>query len=73
MNKLLRRVLLVTFIGVVLYGLFAVYTGVHQIGKSLALFHKNAFVLALGLACLNYLLRFAKWQYYLARLQIRGI
>jgi len=72
-NKLLRRVLLVTFVGVLLYGLFAVYTGVHQMGASLALFHKSAFALALALACLNYLLRFGKWQYYLARLHIRGI
>jgi uncharacterized membrane protein YbhN (UPF0104 family) len=73
MNQLLRRVLVVTFVGVVLYGLFAVYTGVHQIGSSLAQFRGSTFGVALGLACLNYLLRFGKWQYYLARLQIRGI
>ncbi len=73
MNGLLRRVLIVTFVGVLLYGLFAVYTGVHQIGSSLARFHASALLLALGLACCNYLLRFAKWQYYLARLEIRGI
>ena len=73
MNNLLRRVLLVTFVGVVLYGLFAIYAGVHQIGASLAHFRGVTFLLALCLACLNYLLRFGKWQYYLARLQIRGI
>ncbi len=73
MNNLLRRVLLVTFVGVVLYGLFAVYAGVHQIGASLSHFRGATFLLALCLACLNYLLRFGKWQYYLARLQIRGI
>jgi len=72
-NRLVRRVLVVTFIGVVLYGLFAVYTGVHQIGSSLARFHGSALALALCLACLNYLLRFGKWQYYLAELKIRGI
>jgi len=72
-NNLLRRVLVVTFVGVVLYGLFAVYAGVHQIGSSLAQFRGVTFLLALCLACLNYLLRFGKWQYYLARLQIRGI
>ena len=32
MNSLVRRVLIVTFAGVILYGLFAVYTGVQQIG-----------------------------------------
>lgn len=73
MNALVRRVLIVTFVGVLLYGLFAVYTGVHQIGSSLSRFHPSAFLLALGLACFNYLLRFAKWQYYLARLEIRDI
>jgi uncharacterized protein (TIRG00374 family) len=72
-NGIVRRVLLVTLVGVLLYGLFAVYTGVNQIGSSLSHFHGLAFVTALGLACLNYLLRFGKWQYYLARLGIRGI
>jgi len=72
-NGIVRRVLLVTLVGVVLYGLFAVYTGVHQIGSSLERFHGSAFLVALGLACFNYLLRFGKWQYYLARLEIRGI
>jgi uncharacterized protein (TIRG00374 family) len=73
MSQLLRRVLLVTFVGVVLYGLFAVYSGVHQIGSSLSHFRGSAFALALCLACTNYLLRFLKWQYYLARLEIRSI
>ena len=42
MNNLLRRVLAVTFVGVLLYGLFAVYTGVQQIGSSLSRFHAVA-------------------------------
>lgn len=73
MNGLVRRVLLVTLVGVLLYGLFAVYTGVQQIGSSLSTFHVVALAAALGLACFNYLLRFAKWQYYLAKLEIRGL
>ena len=73
MNGVARRVLLVTLVGVVLYGVFVVYTGVGQMGTSLSRFRPSAFLLALALACLNYLLRFLKWQYYLARLQIRGI
>lgn len=73
MSSLVRRVLLVTLLGVVLYGLFVVYTGLHQIGSSLARFHGSAFALALGLACANYILRFGKWQYYLSRLGISGI
>jgi uncharacterized protein (TIRG00374 family) len=66
-------VLIVTLIGVLLYGLFAVYTGMQSVGESLASFRGGAFWLALSLASLNYLLRFGKWQYYLARLEIRGI
>jgi glycosyltransferase 2 family protein len=73
MNRLMRRVLLVTLIGVVLYGAFAVYTGLNELGASLARFRGSAFVVALALATFNYLLRFGKWQYYLARLEIRGI
>ena len=73
MNSIVRRVLLVTLLGVVLYGLFVVYTGLNQIGSSLARFHGSAFLLALALACSNYLLRFGKWQYYLARLGIRDV
>jgi uncharacterized membrane protein YbhN (UPF0104 family) len=72
-NSLVRRVLVVTLLGVVLYGLFVVYTGLQQIRESLAHFHGSAFALALALACGNYLLRFGKWQYYLARLGIVGI
>jgi uncharacterized protein (TIRG00374 family) len=66
-------VLLVTFVGVLLYGLFAVYTGMHEIGASLASFRGSALALALSLACVNYVLRFGKWQYYLAQLEIRSI
>jgi glycosyltransferase 2 family protein len=73
MTGIVRRVLFVTLIGVVLYGLFAVYAGVQQMGTSLSRFHWSAFLVALGLACFNYLLRFGKWQYYLGRLGIRGI
>jgi uncharacterized membrane protein YbhN (UPF0104 family) len=73
LNALVRRVLLVTLVGVVLYGLFVVYTGLQQMGESLARFHVSAFGLAILLACFNYGLRFGKWQYYLGRLGIRGI
>jgi uncharacterized protein (TIRG00374 family) len=60
-------------VGVLLYGLFAVYTGMQAIGASFAKFNGGAFWLALALASFNYLLRFGKWQYYLARLGIGGI
>jgi glycosyltransferase 2 family protein len=72
-SPLVRRALLVTLLGVLVYGLFVAYTGMQQIGASMARFHGSAFVAALALACFNYLLRFGKWQYYLARLEIVGI
>lgn len=73
MKSLIRRVVLVTLCGVVLYGLFAIYTGVSRMGAELARFDFAALVLALGLSTLNYSVRFFKWQFYLARLQVRGI
>jgi uncharacterized membrane protein YbhN (UPF0104 family) len=60
-------------LGVVLYGGFVAYTGWHQVEQSLASFRWSAFAWALGLASSNYVLRFLKWEYYLARLGIRGI
>jgi uncharacterized protein (TIRG00374 family) len=68
-----RRVLLVTLLAVVLYGVFVIYAGMSQIGSSLSRFRPGAFALALGLASFNYLLRFLKWQYYLKRLDVRGV
>ncbi len=73
MSPLVRRALWVTLLGVVLYGAFVIYTGLAEIGESLSRFHGSAFAIALALACFNYLLRFGKWQYYLARLGIERI
>ncbi len=73
MTRLVRRALLVTLLGVLLYGIFVVFTGLNRMGATLAEFRGVAFAAALGLACSNYLLRFGKWQYYLARLGITGI
>ncbi len=73
MSGIARRVLLVTLLAVVLYGVFVVYTGMSQMGESLSRFRWSALGIALGLASFNYVLRFLKWQYYLARLEIRGV
>lgn len=69
----LRRILLVMLAGVALYGGFVLYVGAREIGTTLAQFRWLAFLLALGLATANYGLRFLKWEYYLARLDIRGV
>ncbi|MDX2051601.1 MAG: lysylphosphatidylglycerol synthase transmembrane domain-containing protein [Polyangiaceae bacterium] len=73
MKNLVTRLLVAVLLGVLLYGAFVLYTGYSKIAQSLVHFHWSAFALALALATTNYLLRFLKWEYYLARLNIRGI
>jgi uncharacterized membrane protein YbhN (UPF0104 family) len=73
MKRFLRRVILVMLLGVVLYGAFVAYTGWRQIEQTLSSFRWSAFALALALASSNYVLRFLKWEYYLKRLEIRGV
>jgi uncharacterized protein (TIRG00374 family) len=73
MNRLLRRLLVAMMLGVLVYGAFAFYRGTREIGHTLAHFHWAAFGAACALAFGNYLTRFLKWEYYLARLGIRGI
>src|SRR5262249_46268752 len=50
-----------------------VYTGLGKIGQSLSHFQTATFAIACGLAFGNYLLRYLKWEFYLARLDIRGV
>jgi uncharacterized protein (TIRG00374 family) len=73
MTRLLRRLLAAMILGVVVYAAFALYRGVHEIGESLAKFSWSAFVVACALAFGNYITRFFKWEFYLARLDIRGV
>jgi uncharacterized protein (TIRG00374 family) len=60
-------------LAVVLYGGFAVWQGVGKMGDELGRFAWGAFAGACCLALGNYLLRWLKWEFYLARLGIRGI
>ncbi len=73
MKKFVRRIVLAMLLGVLLYGAFVAYTGYRDIQASLSDFRWSAFALALILASGNYGLRFLKWEYYLARLEIRDI
>ncbi len=73
MNANLRRILVAMLLGVGVYGAFVVYRGVENIGQSLKHFRISAFVVACALAFGNYLLRYFKWEFYLARLDIRGV
>gem|GEM_PF-40330 len=72
-QTLVRRLLGAALLGVVVYGAFVFYRGYRSIGAQLALFHWEYFAAALGLTFGNYVLRFLKWEFYLARLDIRGV
>src|SRR5580692_6696962 len=69
----IRRVLLAMLLGVVVYGGYAVYAGLGKMGDELARFHWWAFGAACALAFGNYLVRWLKWEFYLARLGIKGV
>lgn len=73
MGRTVRRILIALLLGVVLYGAFVLWAGYREISGSLARFNWLYFAAAIGLATGNYLLRFAKWEYYLARLGIRHV
>jgi uncharacterized membrane protein YbhN (UPF0104 family) len=72
-SVLVRRVLVVMLLGVVLYGGFAVWRGLGKMGDELGRFHWWAMGAACSLAFGNYMVRWLKWEFYLARLAIRGV
>lgn len=73
MNRFMRRVIGAMLLGVCVYGAFVLYTGIGRMHDSLARFRWSAFGVALALASSNYVIRFAKWQYYLSRLGVGGV
>lgn len=68
-----RQLLVGILLGVLLYGGVVAYAGLQQISAVLDRFRWSAFAAALGLASLNYVLRFGKWQYYLRRLGVAHV
>ncbi|MCC6556853.1 MAG: flippase-like domain-containing protein [Polyangiaceae bacterium] len=73
MSKLTRRLVLAMFLGVAIYGALVLARGSDQIRACFEVFAWWTFAAACGLAFLNYVLRFLKWEYYLSILEIRGI
>mgnify|MGYP001178335938 FL=1 len=73
MNQFIKKLILALLLGVAVYGAFVIWTGVEKVSVALERFEFWTFGLALGLSSLNYLLRFAKWEYYLSVLGIRGV
>lgn len=72
-NANIRKIIYAMLLGVVVYGGFAVYSGLDKIGDALSRFHFAAFGAACALAFANYVIRFFKWEFYLARLDIKGV
>lgn len=72
-NKLGRRLVVAMLFGVAVYGVLVFYRGTEKIGEQLATFAWGSFAVACGLSFVNYVLRFLKWEYYLAVLDIRGV
>jgi uncharacterized protein (TIRG00374 family) len=70
---LVRRVVYAMMLAVVVYGAFAVWHGVGNLGDELSRFHAWTFAAACALALANYGMRWLKWEFYLARLGIRGV
>ena len=73
MNLSLRRIVPVLLFAVVVLTCFAVGRDVSRTRAALASFDSRAFAAACALALGNYLLRFLKWEFYLARLGIRTV
>jgi glycosyltransferase 2 family protein len=73
MKTNIRRILVAMLLGVCVYGGFAVYSGLGKIRAALETFHPSAFAFACSLAFGNYILRFFKWEFYLARLGVKGV
>jgi glycosyltransferase 2 family protein len=68
-----KRVIGVMCLFVLLYGVFAVYQGTSKMGAALSHYRWSTFAAACTLAFGNYVLRYGKWEFYLARLNIRGV
>jgi glycosyltransferase 2 family protein len=60
-------------LAVAVYGGFAVWQGLDKMGDELGRFAWWTFALACALALGNYLLRWLKWEFYLARLGVHGV
>jgi uncharacterized membrane protein YbhN (UPF0104 family) len=73
LKKTTRKVIVVMLAAVAVYFVFAVVSGVKELGDRLAGYAWWTFFAALALAFGNYLLRFLKWQYYLRVLGIRNV
>ena len=73
MKTNIRRIVIAMLLGVLVYGGFALYSGVDKMQGALSRFHAHTFGFACALAFGNYVVRFLKWEFYLSRLGIKGV
>ncbi len=71
MKKILWRVILGVAAGVAIYVGFSIWADARNVGRALADFHWPIALAALGLASLNYVVRFGRWHYYLKVLGLK--
>ncbi|MSP61935.1 MAG: flippase-like domain-containing protein [Myxococcales bacterium] len=71
MSKLARGLTLSAAAGAALYVGFAAWAGWYKVGAALSDFAWSTAAAGAGLAAVNYLIRFVKWEFYLARLGLR--
>jgi uncharacterized protein (TIRG00374 family) len=67
-KRLLGRIILGVAAGVAIYVGFSIWADARSVGRALLDFHWPIAFAALGLAFLNYLVRFVRWHYYLKML-----
>jgi uncharacterized membrane protein YbhN (UPF0104 family) len=65
-----RKAIAATLLGVLVFAGLLFYGDVTRLRANLTSFHWSAFALGLGLATANYGLRFARWAYYLRRIDV---
>ncbi len=67
---LTRKIVLAMLFAALIFGALAFYSDVQELQRTAKTFAPSAFLLGLALAFGNYLLRVARWQYYLKHLGI---
>ncbi|MDH5674222.1 MAG: flippase-like domain-containing protein [Myxococcales bacterium] len=65
---LFRKIAVAAVLGAIIFGALAIYADVQELQRTARSFAPSAFVAGLGLAAGNYVLRIARWHYYLRRL-----
>lgn len=71
LTGLTRKIIVATLLGVAVFAGLSIYSDVQALTASLKAFAWSSFVIALLLSLVNYSLRFARFHYYLRRIDVR--